>query len=152
MLNDSTYKSCDLASYDNSHLVVGAVRDEAHQVFRNCSTYSSDPYKCVQQEAESLADTSLAGRPIHYDVSKQALIGNQGSKVRKLLKLKLIEMLDATHFLVHPIKGYNSTTYNVIISAFNESCNCQFNKLYGKTCSHILACKAYFNVMTGGVI
>jgi hypothetical protein len=89
--------------------------------------------------------------PVRYDINKKALIGGQGSKVRKLLKLKLVEMLDACHFKVHPIEGYNSTTYDVIIDMFKQGCTCQYNRLYGKECAHILAAKAYYNIMTGGI-
>jgi hypothetical protein len=161
MLNDSIYKLCDItqqSNKDTSHCRVGAVSNEAHlcnNVFSsdpNTNTHLGFTSICEddQQEAESLAETSPAGFPVRYDINKKALIGGQGSKVRKLLKLKLVEMLSATHFLIHPIEGYNSTTYQVVISIEEESCNCQYNKIYGKTCSHILASKAYFNIMTGG--
>lgn len=79
----------------------------------------------------------------YYDVVTRKLKKSQKSKVMKFIANDCVEELKNGKFLVHPIEGYNKTTYTVDI--FKKDCNCQHatnQKKYGVkdvTCSHIFA-------------
>lgn len=83
----------------------------------------------------------------YYDVVTRTLKKSQKQKAIKFIENKCIEELANGFFLVHPIKGYNSTTYKVDI--INKDCNCQHatnQKRLGindVTCSHIFAVIQY---------
>lgn len=61
------------------------------------------------------------------------------NKAKKFNRLGLVEDFTVDMWMVHPIPGYNKTTYEVILFGGQFRCNCQFNRTKKKTCSHILA-------------
>jgi len=79
----------------------------------------------------------------YYDVVSRSLKKSQKEKVRKFIENGCVEEVGNGVFLVHPIKGYNKTTYTV--NLFERDCNCQHatnQKRYGVrnvACSHIYA-------------
>lgn len=69
-------------------------------------------------------------------------------KAEIILLRNCIQKLGDTQWNVLPIKGYNSTTYNIISVEGDFQCNCQGFKSKQKTdgfgsCSHILAVKQF---------
>ena len=69
------------------------------------------------------------------------LSGSQKSKAKKFLENNCIEKISIAEFIVHPIKGYNTTEHKVNI--MNESCSCQWYVKNGLECSHIKAVKLF---------
>ena len=69
------------------------------------------------------------------------LEGSQRSKAVKFVQNNCVRKLSEDIFVVEPIKGYNKTPHKVYLKA--PSCSCQYNKKYGKICSHIIAVKMY---------
>lgn len=66
------------------------------------------------------------------------------SKAKKFLEHNCVEKVGNNEWIVKPIKGYNKTTYKIILSPNTNtwSCNCQgFKNL--DFCSHILAIKQH---------
>ena len=74
-------------------------------------------------------------KTVIYWVEKEGvLIGDQQIKAEKFLEFNCIEKTEKG-FICKPIPGYNKSTYKLI----DGKCSCQFNKKYGKNCSHLLA-------------
>lgn len=86
-----------------------------------------------------------------YDKYK-GMNGNIKSKARKFVKNGCVEMVvPKFHWIVKPIKGYNSTTYDVTQINDYASCNCQYNKLYCRICSHIVAVELFEEIKDGSL-
>lgn len=81
-------------------------------------------------------DVDLDDLP-RWDAERKTLTGSGIAKVRKLLKLKLVECINRYHFRVHPIEGYNSTVYD-IAKAGDWVCSCQGFAQNGG-CNHVRA-------------
>lgn len=76
---------------------------------------------------------------------KRELAGSQRFKAVKFLEFDCVESInkEQTVFLVKPITGYNSTTYRVVVSPFDQDCSCQWYNKQKLQCSHILAVKLW---------
>jgi hypothetical protein len=92
----------------------------------------------------------------YYDVVTRELKKSQKEKVRKFIENGCVEEIGHGVFLVHPIKGYNKTTYRV--SIFERDCNCQHatnQKKYGVknvSCSHIFAVIQFIRRRKNGIV
>ena len=85
-----------------------------------------------------------------YDAVEGKLHGRRISKAQNFLKHSCIEMFSVNELVCRPIEGYNKTTYLILRNMTGGfSCNCQYNRLKGKTCSHIIAAIAFLK--RGGI-
>jgi len=85
----------------------------------------------------------------YYDSLKGKLKGSVFSKARKFNKLKLIEEVTPFLYQIHPIPGYNFTTYIVQKDGMDFTCTCQAFTQEKKKCSHVLAISLYLKNKRG---
>lgn len=78
--------------------------------------------------------------PCYWDRHKKELIGNTRSKVKKMLRDRLIHQNQDGTYTVAPIPGNHQTH---IVDLDQKTCSCQANSRDGMVCSHIHACAIY---------
>jgi len=78
---------------------------------------------------------------IHYDSNQKKLSGTILSKAKRFVSLNKVIRLTLYMWKIEPIKGYNKTTHYVEYSPIDHKfiCDCQYNQITGRTCSHIQA-------------
>lgn len=86
-----------------------------------------------------------------YDKNK-GLQGSVLSKARKFVKLGCVSCeIGNFHWIISPISGYSKTKYDVTSMKGHMSCNCQYNKLNDRVCSHILAVELFEEIKNGSI-
>ena len=75
----------------------------------------------------------------YYDHIKQALVFAPTLKIKKILLNNCLHKINDDYWQCHPIRGYNTNTYNLIRTQRGDfACNCQgYNK--NGICSHVRA-------------
>lgn len=89
------------------------------------------------EDARTLSPKNIC----YYCAETKELSGSVISKAKKFLEEGKVKDRDFGKYHVEPIEGYNSTTYMVDLN--EKSCNCQYNVMSGRICSHILAAIFY---------
>jgi hypothetical protein len=86
--------------------------------------------------------TQLTPKNVIYWYEKSGeLISDQKGKAIKFIENNCVLSSYDDKWVVKHIPGYNKTNHKVDMK--NQTCSCQYNRLYNKECSHILAIKIY---------
>ena len=101
---------------------------------------------------DDLQEATLISNDLqHYDTVLRRLRYPQRLKVMRLLEMGCVERKGEQLYIVHPVPGYNVTTYTVLHVDRAWVCDCQgfMTKLKRGTpepsCSHIMACRLCHN-------
>jgi len=82
-------------------------------------------------------------RLCYYDKIAKKLSGSQLAKAVRFNKYKKIIKVSNNKYEILPLKGYNSSVYDVSKHNKDYSCNCQWHTMHGLYCSHILGVLLY---------
>ena len=96
----------------------------------------------------------VLSKPACYYSKVDGLQGSQLTKAKRFIKLNLVKPLTNNTWFMGALPG-NSTNYIVIRNKEGSawSCQCQFNKKTGHSCSHILAVQLHIsNEFEGGLV